>query len=93
VKNATGNDFQKSEKIFESMVIDHRGIRKRFEAITLNMILYEGRLGVIDISDGECRQYVDPAVAATGDGAIEWQDLVDLSESHEKKKWIRIDIL
>jgi hypothetical protein len=46
------NDFQKSEKIFESMVIDNRGIRKRFEAITLNVILYEGRLGVIDISAG-----------------------------------------
>jgi hypothetical protein len=49
-----GNDFPKSEEIFESMVIDNRGIRKRFEAITLNMILYEGRFGVIDISAGEC---------------------------------------
>jgi hypothetical protein len=48
------NDFQKSEEIFESMVIDNRGIRKRFEEMTLNMILYEGRLGVIDISAGEC---------------------------------------
>jgi hypothetical protein len=48
------NDFQQSEEICESMVIDNRGIRKRFGAITLNMILYERRLGVIDISAGEC---------------------------------------
>jgi hypothetical protein len=52
--NANAKDFQKSEEIFESMVIDNRGIRERFEAITLNMILYERRLGNSDISAGEC---------------------------------------
>jgi hypothetical protein len=53
-ENENANDFQKSEEIFKSIVIDDRGIRKRFEAITLNMILDEGRLGVIDISAREC---------------------------------------
>jgi hypothetical protein len=48
------NYFQKSEEIFESIVIDNRGIRKQFEGIILNMILYEGKFGVIEISAGKC---------------------------------------
>jgi hypothetical protein len=42
------------QEIFESMVIDNRGIRTRFEAIPLNMVLCEGRFGDIDISAEEC---------------------------------------